>query len=406
MGYTKDVIKGVSWIGGMRIVMRVASYLRIAITARLLTTSQVGVFGLASLVFALIELLTETGINIFLIQRKDDIKEYIDTAWVTAIARGFLIGIVLFLLSPVIAGFFNAPEVVLLMQVLSITPVIRGFINPSIVNFSRELQFHKEFLYRSSVFWMESLISILLLFVYKTPLALVIGLILSALFEVIISHLFVKPTPRFVFQIEKLKQVIHGGKWLTLTGITTYLYQNFDNIVVGKMLGTESLGVYNYSYKLSMLPITEVSDVITTVTFPTFVKIAHEKERLKTAYIKSLLAVAGIVAPISAILFFFPKEIIMLVLGEKWISGAPVLQVLAVLGFIRALINTSNSPLYAVEMQKVITLTSLISLVTLAVTIAPLVTIYGLLGAGIAAILGSLVSLPFSVYFVSRLFRS
>jgi O-antigen/teichoic acid export membrane protein len=405
MGYTKDFIKGLSWIGGLRGVNRVGAYLKTIIVARLLSPSQVGIFGLATLIFALIELLTETGINIFLIQRKEEIDKYLDTAYVTSIIRGFLIGIVLFLLSPVIAAFFNAPDVLLLMRILSITPILRGFINPSIVMFSRELHFHKEFLYRTSIFIVEAIVSIVLVMIYKTPLALVIGMVVSALFEVIISHLFVRPLPRFRFEKTILGQVLHSGKWLTVTGIATYLYQNFDNIVVGKMLGTGALGIYDYAYTLSMIPITEVSDVVTAVTFPLFVKISGDSERLKNAFLKSLAIVCIIVVPISLILFFFPREIIYFVLGPQWLSGVPVLQILAILGMARAIMSTAISPLYALEKQKVVTITSSISLVGLAVTIVPLISLYGLIGAGISAIIGTLLSLPVVVYYLIQLFK-
>lgn len=403
MGYKKDVIKGVSWIGGLRAVLRGLSYIRIAIIARILSPSQVGIFGLATVVFALIELITETGINIFLIQRKEEIEKYIDTAWVTSIARGFIIGLVLFLMSPVIASFFNAPDVLLLMRILSITPILRGFINPSIVTFSRELHFHKEFFYRSSIFLVETILSITLLFVFRAPVALVLGLVGGALFEVCVSHLFVKPTPRFAFNREILRQVLHSGKWLTVTGISTYLYQNFDNIVVGKLLGTSALGIYDYAYKLSMLPITEVSDIIVTVTFPMFVKISQDKQRLKIAYLKSLLVVSIVVIPISTILFLFPKEIILFVLGPKWLAGAPVLQVLAILGMVRAIFNTTTSPFYALEKQHLITITSLISLSGLALTIVPFISMWGLVGAGVSAIFGTVLAAPVVLYNAKKL---
>lgn len=406
MGYTKDFIKGISWVGGLRGINRVGVYIRTLIVARLLTPSQVGVFGLATLVFALIELLTETGINIFLIQRKEEIDKYLDTAYVTSILRGFLIGIVLFLLSPLIASFFHAPEVLLLMRILSITPILRGFINPAVVGFVKDLTFHKEFGYRTSIFLVETLTSIILVVIYKSPLALVLGLVAGALFEVIISHLFVRPLPNFRFDKTIFGQVVHSGKWLTANGIFTYLYQNFDNIVVGRMLGTASLGIYDYAYTLSMIPITEVADVITLVSFPLFVKISQEKGRLQAAFLKTFGVVLAIVVPISLILFLFPTEIISIVLGPQWLGGVPVLKVLAILGMLRALMSAASSPLYALEKQKTITFTSVISLLGLGVTIVPLVSMYGLVGAGMAAVIGTLLALPFSMYFVFQSLRT
>ena len=78
MGYTKDTMRGVGWVGGLRLITRIVSFARIAILARLLSPVQFGVFGIAMLVTALLEVLTETGINVILVQEKNDIKESVN----------------------------------------------------------------------------------------------------------------------------------------------------------------------------------------------------------------------------------------------------------------------------------------------------------------------------------------
>lgn len=82
-------------------------------------------------------------------------------------------------------------------------------------------------------------------------------------------------------------------------------------------MGTASLGYYDMAYRISLIPITDIGDVIAKVTFPIYVKISHDKRRLQEAFIKSFLLVVGIVVPIGIVLFIFPKEIVTLVLGEK-----------------------------------------------------------------------------------------
>ncbi len=103
------------------------------------------------LVLGLVEIVTETGINIFLIQRKD-INEYIDTAWIISICRGFFIALSIFLLSDVIAKLFMIPSATNIIRLTSVIPLIKGFINPSEVKFQKELMFNKEFYFRSLLF--------------------------------------------------------------------------------------------------------------------------------------------------------------------------------------------------------------------------------------------------------------
>ena len=94
MGYTKDAIRGISWIGFFRIATRGISYVRIVILARILTPSQFGAVDIALLTLSITEIFTETGINIFLYQQKEKIDKYINTAWVVSIVRGLFIGLI------------------------------------------------------------------------------------------------------------------------------------------------------------------------------------------------------------------------------------------------------------------------------------------------------------------------
>ncbi|MCX6706305.1 MAG: oligosaccharide flippase family protein, partial [Candidatus Woesebacteria bacterium] len=148
MGYFKDTLKGLSWMGGLRGSTRIIAFIKILILARILSPNEFGLFGIAMLFLSLLEIISETGVNIFLIQEGDDIDSFIDTAWIVSIVRGILIALVLFLLSPTISRFFNSPQSLNIMYLISLAPLIRGFINPSVVKFQKNLLFAKEFIYR------------------------------------------------------------------------------------------------------------------------------------------------------------------------------------------------------------------------------------------------------------------
>ncbi|MEK7502621.1 MAG: oligosaccharide flippase family protein [Patescibacteria group bacterium] len=404
MGYTKEAIRGASWLGAFKIFARTLSFLRIIIIARILSPSQFGVYGVATLVLALIEILTETGINIFLVQKKEHAENYLSTAWIVSILRGFLISLVIFSSSFFVAGFFKSQEVLPLLMLISLVPAIRGFINPSIVYFQKNLNFHKEFYYRSSVFLIETVISILCVIVLKDPIALIYGLIGGSIFEVIISFLFVKPRPDFKFKKQLFSEIISSGKWVTASGIFTYLFLNADNIVVGRVLGTASLGIYDMAYSIAILPISEVSDIVLRVTFPVYVRISEEKERLKKAYIKTTLLIAVLVLPVLFLFLVFPEQLILLFLGRQWTDAADILKVLAIFAVISTIGSTSSAVFYAVKKQKYVTIISAISFVVMITSIIPLISAFGLVGAGIAVIFGSISATPFVVYYLLKVF--
>lgn len=402
MGYTQNTIKGISWVGALRAATRGVSFLRSVILARLLIPSQFGAFGVATLVLSLLEVLAETGVNVILVQQKDTIDDHINSAWVISIFRGLIIGTIIYILAEPIGNFFHSGESILLLQLIAIVPVLRGFINPSVVKFQKELLFHKEFYYRFSIFTIDAGTAILVTFLTKSPVGIVTGLIAGVVFEIVLSFMVIKPTPRFVFEKFYLKKIISHGKWVTASGIFNYLFYNFDNIVVGRILGTGPLGLYQMAYSFSFLPISEVTDVFSKVTFPVYAKIREDKKRLKTAFLKTTGAITLLTLPIGMVLFFFPKETINIVLGPKWVGAAGALQVLAIFGVVRAISGSASALFLALGKQKYLATFTFVNIVTLAIIIVPFVMKFGIVGAGASALIGTLVSIPLIIYFVLK----
>lgn len=406
MGYTKEAIKGATWTGGVRVFTRAISFARTLILARLLTPTQFGFFGITAIFVALLEIFTETGINIFLIQKNENIDRYINTAWIVSIVRGTIISIIIYFSASPIASFFNTKEVNDLLIIASIIPVIRGFINPSVAKFVKELAFKREFYYRTSVYFVESISGLILVFALNDVSGLVWGLVIGAVFEVGYSFLFAHPTPLPRFHKIYLFEIVGKGKWLTFTGIFSYLYHNVDDIVVGKLLGAGALGYYDMAHKLSLLPMTEVSDVVMKVTLPLFVKMSDDTKRMKRAFIRSFIAMSFFVIPVSLILFVFSEQVITIVLGEQWLAASNLLRVLAIFGAIRALSLSILPPFYAKQKQEIVTYINLVGFIGLSVTIVPFVSLWGLVGAAYSSLLGLIVSIPIILYSLKKLFET
>lgn len=385
-------------MGSSRVLTRAIAFVKIVILARLLGPSQFGLFGIASLVLAFLEILTETGINAFLVQEEEDIDEYLDTAWTLSIIRGFLISVMIISLAPFVSSFFGFPEAYKLLLLISVVPILRGFINPSIIKFQKDLEFNKEFFFRTPIFLFDAFLAILLAFNLRSASSIVWGMIGGVSLEVFLSWLFVKPVPRLSFETSKFKRIVNRGKWITFTGIFNYLFQQGDDIVVGKLMNEYALGLYQVAYKISTLPITEGSEVFHKVVFPVYVKIRQDKQRLKKAYLKVVLTVAAITIPFGVVMVLFPRQIVLTLLGERWVEIVPVLRVLVIYGVSRAILGTSAPLFLALKKQEYNTLVVFVGLIGVAVTIIPLVKSFGITGAGASALFGLTLASPIVIY--------
>ena len=376
MGYTKRAIHGISWMGAFRTVSRIVSLARIIVLARILTPAQFGIFGIASLVLSLLEIIAETGINTFLIQEKRDIKSYINSAWVISIARGCIIAILIIISSPFIAFFFDSSEVYPLVLLVGVVPLIRGFINPSIVRFQKELEFNKEFFMRLAIFLLDSAVAVVLAISTRSVVSFVWGLIAGALLEVLLSFVFIKPLPRLEFNFSIVKKILHKGKWVTLSGIFNYLAQEGDDIVVGKILGTTSLGIYQMGYKLATLPISEISDVINKVAFPVFAKISDDRDRLFHAFKKTtfLIFVTSMIG--GGIIFFLPREFFISLLGSQWNKVVDIIHILVIYGIIRSISGHSSALFLGVGRQDFVAGITFLRFSTLIIFVIPLTLVF------------------------------
>lgn len=405
MGFFQKAAKGVGWMGGLRFLSRGLTLLRTSILARLLIPAQFGVFGVVTLAITLFEILTETGINTVLIQEDEDIKPLINAAWGISIFRGILISLLVCLSAYPLARFFSTPEAAGFLFFASLVPLVRGLINPSIIKFQKELEFRKEFGLRLSVLLIESLVAIISAYWRRSVTSLILALLAGASLEVFLSFIFCQPRPRLVWEKEKVNRIISRGKWITLTGIFSFLVNQGDDAVVGRLLGMNSLGLYQMAYKISNLPFTEVTDVFSRVAFPVYAKISRDKARVKRAFLKTLLATALFIIPGVMIIFFFPEAIIKIVLGEAWLEASQVLRILAFFGLMRAFSGAAGPILLAFKRQDLVARINLFKLVLLFIFILPLTLKYGLVGAGWAVLLTSFLVQPLiwqSVYEVLK----
>jgi len=405
MGYKKDAIKGISWTSGGRFITRGLAFLKIVVLARILNPSQFGIFGIASLILSFLETITETGINIILIQSKDELSQYINSAWVVSIIRGIIISTLIVISAPFIATFFHTPDARNLLLLISLVPFVRGFINPSEVKFQKELKFHLQFWFDSTLYIVDALTAISVSLITHSVYALVAGLLLSAFLEVILSFVFIEPRPRFIIERRYFKDIFHKGIWITSYTVFNYIAENADNAVVGKLLGASALGLYQMAYKISILPITEISDVVGSVVFPVYAKIVDEPRRLKKAFFKTVFSVLFGSALLGIVIFFFPKQIILILLGSKWLSIAPVLKVLVLYSVIRTISGPASALFLSLRKQKYVSEMIFIRFATLALAIYPFVKTYGLIGGGYSQLLSVLLETPVLILFAFLSFR-
>ena len=400
---SERVFHGGFWVFSLRIVDRLLMLIRTIILARLLAPNDFGLFGIAMLALATLESFTQTGIAAALIQKKDDTQNYLDSAWTIQVFRGIIIAIVMIFGAPLVGVFFEEPRAIMLTRILAVSVLIFDFRNIGIVYFQKNLEFHKQFVYQFGGTIADLAIAIPAALIIRSVWALIFGLLARNFIYFTLSYIIHPYRPRFRLDPRKSKELFDFGKWIFGSSVLVFVSTQGDYIFLGKILGATALGFYQIAYKISNLPATEITHVISQVSFPAYSKIQEEIKALSRAFNKIFLITISISLPISVVIFLFAPGFVKYILGTKWLPIIGPVRILAMYGLIRS-ITAMWAPLYrATGVPKFGPYSQVFRVTGMFLPIYWLTINFGIEGVCISVIIGQVSVLIFHLYYTYKI---
>jgi len=373
------------WMFSLRFIDKGLRTIRKIILARLLAPNDFGLFGIALLMLSSMEAFTKTGFDAAIIQKQDDIGEYLDTAWIIQVVRGLLLAIILFIFAPVIAGFFDENLAIPILRVLSLAEIFKGLKSIGVVLFQKELDFKKRFIYVLSGTFFDLLVGIPAAFILRNAWALVIGVLTGHFVRFVVSFILHPFRPKLNFDLNKAKEMFDFGKWQLAASIITFTALHLDDFTVGRLLGAAALGFFQMAFHMSNITATEITHVISKVTFPLYSKVQENNNKLKKIYKMTFELIISIAFPMVAGMIILAPLGIKIVLGEDWLPMVYAFQILAVGGIFRTIAATGASVFYAIGYPKGDFILNKWRFIILTIGIFPLTYYYGLEGASLAS---------------------
>ena len=402
---SQRVVRGGVWVFALRITERGFGLIRLVILARILAPHDFGLMGIALLTMASLETFSQTGFQQALIQKKNNTEAYLDAAWTVLVLRGLLLFAILFFIAPYAAIFFKAPQAKTIIQVIGFSVLLQPFTNIGVIYFRKELQFNKQFLYQLSGTLADFIVAVAAVLVLRSVWALVFGLLAGNVARLIASYLIHPHRPHFSRDLGKAKELFRFGKWILGSSILIFLITQGDDIFVGKLLGATMLGFYQVAYIISNMPATEITHVISQVTFPAYSKLQDKLPSLRKAYLKTLQFTAFISIPLAGGIFILAPGFTRTFLGETWMSMVPAIQVLCVFGATRSIGATFGPLFQAVGRPRILTELAIIQLILLGILIYPFTLIWGIVGTSVAIVIPNLITQCIAAAKVARLIK-
>lgn len=324
--------KGLLWGGISNGMQQLLNLFFGIFLARLLTPDDYGMVGMLSIFSLIAGSIQESGFISALINKKDIKHEDYNAVFWFSISTSLCIYTLLFFCAPLIARFFNQPELTALARYSFI-----GFV------ISSTGTAHSAYLYKN-------------LMVKQRAIASIMGLIISGTIGVTLAFngfsywgiatqsityvttvmtcywFFSSWRPTFQFNFKPLKGMIAFSSKMLATNIFNHLNNNIFSVILGKFYSEKEVGFYNQANKWNYMGHSLVSGMINSVAQPVLAQVTNDRERQLRVFRKMMRFTAFVAFPAMFGLSLIAPELITIAITDKWMESAQILRLLCVSG--------------------------------------------------------------------------
>ncbi|WP_017444359.1 lipopolysaccharide biosynthesis protein [Gayadomonas joobiniege] len=315
--------------------------------ARLLTPHDFGIFGMALLAYEFVSYAVScAGIGSAIVAKKEVTQADLSTSfWSIALVK-FVMFLLAFLGAPLAGEFWKSDEIVPVLQVISFTFLISALDSVSNTLLIKRLKFKTINIINVVICLLESVGAVIL--AYTTDLgywSLVITMLAGSFVTALLMFVLAGWQPSLEFDKRSFKYQFRFGINGLGFSIVNYLNQNLDYLIVGRMLGTSALGLYEFAYRIPHLLQLRVVQPIGNALFPLLAKVQDDDDKLITGYAKAAAILSFITFPLLVGLAAVADILVPLMWGEQWVSIVIPLQILCASALLRVVPQASGAVL-------------------------------------------------------------
>jgi PST family polysaccharide transporter len=323
-------LKAMKWSAMAEVFSRIVPPVTILILARLLSPSDFGIVGIATVVVGLAQMFQEFGFGKALIQTEKDIEVYANNAFWMNVGLGCFIYVILFLTAPLISRFFNCPESVNLLRVLCVQIMITGLFSVHSAWLRRKMDFKSIFFIRTVASVLPGIVSVVMAFKGMGVWSLIWGSLAGSAAQLVLYWKFSDWRPAWGISFAILKNMIIFSWWIVLEGFLGWIINWGDSITLGHYLGVKDLGIFRLGSTLIMFVSYIFFTPVISVAFSFFSRLQSNRAELTSSYIKLTQLISSLSIPLGVGIALLAKPIVSIFLGEKWHGVEIVLLYMAI----------------------------------------------------------------------------
>ena len=304
----------------------------VAILARLLSPAEFGLAAIGSVLANFGAMLTELGVSQALVQRRDLTTDHIRAGFTSSVVIGLLVTSLAWLLAPAVGASMGNPEVVPVFRGFAATYVVASLAMVSVSLLRRELRFKPLMVAEVAGYVLgHGVFGLGAAALGFGAMSLVVSTAASCTIQLIVTYAYARHPFAFTMRGAAYRDLYAFGLRASFIRILEFLSNNLDTYLLARLYNVTAVGLYNRASNLVGSSVARLASSLFRVLVPSFSALQHDLPKLRRAYALGLGALSVVLFSLGGGLFACAREIVLVLLGERYLAAVPLAQVFALL---------------------------------------------------------------------------
>lgn len=388
------------WTISGKFLARLLDFASLLVLARLLSPADFGIVAIATSVLVIVEAILDLPLTQALVRIPAPSERMFATAFTLSLMRGTAISLLMIVVAWPMALFYNDPRLFPLVAVISIAPAMRSVISPRMVLFMQRFDFRREFALDLLAKGATLIFSVGVVLATDSYWGLAIGAIAGPTTSTIVSYIFAPMRPRLSLSEWKHFQDMVG--WNTVSQVLNSLNWQMDRLMLPRFTSLSTYGAFSVADNLAGIPYQTFVGPLMRPLMAAFSNVSDRGQQI-TAYLKATNAIMVVAAPILLVIILLAEPIVRIVVGEKWIVAAPILQWLCIVSLIGLPTTIMPSLVMVLDKTRYVALRMFAEFAVRAPVTVVGVVMFGLEGALAARVIAAVVAYLVCLVIMQRL---
>lgn len=321
---------GLVWKFAEKSSAQIISFAVSIILARLLLPEQYGLIAIVNVFIIIADVFLSAGFSNALVQKKNSDEVDFSTVLILNTVISFVIYVLLFLLAPYIALFYNNEELTMVLRVLGVKLIFAAYGGIQQAYISRYMLFKRTAIATIIASSFSGMIGIATALLDCGVWALVAQQLSQTLIQIALLQLVIKWKPKLIFSRSRADGMLSYGLLFLVSNLLDTLSTQIRGLLIGKMYSSSELAYYNRGDSYPQVLLNSINNTMHVVLFATYSQRQDNICVVKKLARKSVKMSTFIVFPMMTGLAVVAKPLVLILLTDKWLSCVPFLQVACV----------------------------------------------------------------------------